>query len=114
MRRGSTLFDELAKTGELLGGETDLARADAATKRSGVQKAKHILEKAGCEHSEAVIKSALEILDSGLRGIPVRVDDLMRVRKCARTGCRVRAELSRSTATRRSVPDCQRSTAPKR
>ena len=84
VRRGSTLFDELAKTGEFLGGETDLARADAATKRSGVQKAKHILEKAGCEHSEAVIKSALEILDSGLRGIPVRVDDLMRVRKCAR------------------------------
>ena len=81
VRRGSTLFDEITRSGEDL--MEDDGSIDPKQGLPGMQKLKHVLEKAGCEYSEAVIKSSMEMLDASLRGLPVRVDDLMKVRKCA-------------------------------
>ena len=81
VRRGSTIFDEMSRSGEDL--MEDDRSIDLKQGLPGMQKLKHVLEKAGCEYSETVIKSSMEMLDASLRGLPVRVDDLMKVRKCA-------------------------------
>ena len=81
VRRGSTIFDEMSRSGEDL--MEDDGSIDLKQGLPGMQKLKHVLEKAGCEYSETVIKSSMEMLDASLRGLPVRVDDLMKVRKCA-------------------------------
>jgi len=88
VRRGSRIFDGLSTSRDFID-EDDVPNAEASTssKRGRAytaQKMRNILNNAGCEESDAVIKTSLEILDSALKGMPVRVEDLLRVRKCAR------------------------------
>lgn len=95
VRRGSKMFDELSRnlTEEVARDEHVDYSAEpqpasketvVASRKRAVAHFKGILDKSGCEASDEVIKTSLEMLDSALRGVPLRVDDLMRVRKCAK------------------------------
>lgn len=102
VRRGSTEFDRLASSKETVyetngpeAGEDESPLSPSSsldarqTRRANVIAAKlpqvaRIMEKAGCKNSEAVVKTSLEVLDSALKGMPIRVDDLLKVRKCAK------------------------------
>ena len=93
VQRGSKLFDafvagkEVIVDDEGVGSEEDVesisATVDDVHGAKGTAKMKKILERAGCESSEEVIKSSMEILRSALRSEPIRVDDLLKVRSCA-------------------------------
>lgn len=87
VRRGSRIFDALSTSSDVIDEDDTLSdKASTSSKRgraNRVKKVREILNNAGCEESDAVIKTSLEVLDSALKGMPVRVDDLLRVRKCA-------------------------------
>lgn len=92
VQRGSKLFDafvagkEVIVDDEGVGTEADeesISTVDDVHRAKGTAKMKKILERAGCDSSEEVIKTSMEILQSALRGVPIRVDDLLKVRSCA-------------------------------
>ena len=81
VRRGSTIFDEMSRSGEISWKTIGRSILNRVFPHAETQTR---LGKGGMRvHSETVIKSSMEMLDASLRGLPVRVDDLMKVRKCA-------------------------------
>jgi len=93
VRRGSALYDafvsekqtEISDVGDGFGTESESTLnppSDVAFK-SGVESTKRLLDRAGCDSSDEVIKASMQILKAAVNGVPIRVDDLLRVRGCA-------------------------------